>query len=363
MEEDLLLLLLLCEDEENEENRDRSRYLKSLRDASNPFALSENVFVQHFRLTRSLCRRLIDDLEPHDDQQTSLPITIRILSVLNFFANGSYQTCVGNNYTMPMSQASFSRSLKSVANLIVRVKGSEIEFPRTVEEENIVKTGFFRKFGIKSTIGAIDCTHIAIVAPPSNNVERPLSQYLNRKGYYSINVEAVCDHRLRFTFLNANFPGATHDSGIWATSDLREYLIRKHNASSTSNQRESWLIGDQGYPLEPWLLTPVANPSTTKERKFNKIHASGRNCIERGFGVVKSRFRCLLKHRVLHYSHETAAAIITSCVILHNIMAKAGMAEDVDIVEDDHEFERDPNDSTQYTREGERTRSRYISTL
>ncbi|XP_067648044.1 putative nuclease HARBI1 [Eurosta solidaginis] len=343
MEEDLLLLLLLCEDEENEENRDRSRYLKSLRDASNPFALSENVFVQHFRLTRSLCRRLIDDLEPHDDQQTSLPITIRILSVLNFFANGS--------------------SLKSVANLIVRVKGSEIEFPRTVEEEYIVKTGFFRKFGIKSTIGAIDCTHIAIVAPPSNNVERPLSQYLNRKGYYSINVEAVCDHRLRFTFLNANFPGATHDSGIWATSDLREYLIRKHNASSTSNQRESWLIGDQGYPLEPWLLTPVANPSTTKERKFNKIHASGRNCIERGFGVVKSHFRCLLKHRVLHYSHETAAVIITSCVILHNIMAKAGMAEDVDIVEDDHEFESDPNDSTQYTREGERTRSRYISTL
>ncbi|CAI6373865.1 unnamed protein product [Macrosiphum euphorbiae] len=31
------------------------------------------------------------------------------------------------------------------------------------------------------------------------------------------------------------------------------------------------------------------------------------------------RFRCLLKHRVLHYSPEKAASIINSCTILHNI--------------------------------------------
>ncbi|XP_017472938.1 PREDICTED: putative nuclease HARBI1 [Rhagoletis zephyria] len=191
MEEEMLLLLLLWEEEEHEQNRDRSRYLRSLRDASDPFSLSENVFMQHFRLTRQLCRSLINDLEPHDDQNTSLPLTVRVLAVLNFFGNGSYQKCVGNNCNLPMSQSSFSRSLRAVTKLITRVKGGEIKFPSSIEEETIIKTGFFRKFGIKSTVGAIDCTHIAIVAPPSNNVERPLNLYLNRKGFYSINVEAV----------------------------------------------------------------------------------------------------------------------------------------------------------------------------
>lgn len=49
---------------------------------------------------------------------------------------------------------------------------------------------FLRKFCIKSIIGAIGCTHIAIIAPPSKNVKRPLNVYSNRKGFYSINVEA-----------------------------------------------------------------------------------------------------------------------------------------------------------------------------
>lgn len=31
------------------------------------------------------------------------------------------------------------------------------------------------------------------------------------------------------------------------------------------------------------------------------------------------RFRCLLKHRVLHYTPETASKIINACVILHNM--------------------------------------------
>ncbi|XP_050339006.1 putative nuclease HARBI1 [Bactrocera neohumeralis] len=243
-----------------------------------------------------------------------------------------------------MSQSSLSRSLRAVAKLIVKVKGGEIKFPSSIEEETFIKTGFFRKFGIKSTIGAIDCTYIAIIAPPSNNVERPLNLYLNRKAFYSINVEAVCDHRLRFTFINAKFPGATYDSGIWATSDLREDLIRQHTNTSEQQRRESWLLGDQGYPLEPWLLTPVGTPNTHKEQKYNKLHGSARNCIERAFGVLKSRFRCLLKHRVLHYSGITFNEI------------DDGVAEDFDSPINDY-------NSSQYVREGERTRSRYISIL
>lgn len=79
-------------------------------------------------------------------------------------------------------------------------------------------------------------------------------------------------------------------------------------------------LGDAGYPLEPWLLVPYDNPvAGAPEDHFNNAHMSARNTIERTFGVLKQRFRCLLKHRVLHYTPPKAASIINACVILHNI--------------------------------------------
>lgn len=60
-------------------------------------------------------------------------------------------------------------------------------------------------------MGAIDYTYIAVVPPPSNNVERPLNLNLNKKCLCSINAEAinsiyecivshVCDYRSYYTF-------------------------------------------------------------------------------------------------------------------------------------------------------------------
>lgn len=40
-------------------------------------------------------------------------------------------------------------------------------------------------------IGAVDCTHVAIVAPPTDDPVRPGLAYLNRKGFYSLNVQTV----------------------------------------------------------------------------------------------------------------------------------------------------------------------------
>lgn len=78
-------------------------------------------------------------------------------------------------------------------------------------------------------------------------------------------------------------------------------------------------LGDSGYPLEPWLLTPVAHPENHGEQDYNRSHRSIRNIIERTNGVLKQRFRCIFKHRVLHYSPTRAAKIIYSCAILHNM--------------------------------------------
>ncbi|XP_054084425.1 putative nuclease HARBI1 isoform X2 [Zeugodacus cucurbitae] len=214
------------------------------------------------------------------------------------------------------------------------------------------------KFGIKGTIGAIDCTHIGIVSPPSTDAATPLSLFMNRKGFYSLNVEAVCDHRLLFTAVNMRYPGS--DSGIWTTSPTHLHLISTYNIQS-----DSWLLGDQGYPLEPWLLTPVAEPVNAREVRYNKLHAKARNTIERAFGVLKSRFRCLSKHRILHYSPEKAAMIIYACTILHNILLKHGVAADLgfeEVLEESQDIDEIVIENPNF-REGARVRECHIMSL
>ncbi|KAH7979065.1 hypothetical protein HPB49_007962 [Dermacentor silvarum] len=53
--------------------------------------------------------------------------------------------------------------------------------------------------------------------------------------------------------------------------------------------------GDSGYPLDPWLLTPVPGHPTmqTAEEKYNRAHATMRSIVERCIGFLMSRFHCL----------------------------------------------------------------------
>lgn len=57
----------------------------------------------------------------------------------------------------------------------------------------------------------------------------------------------------------------------------------------------------------------------TPEARYNERQMSCRSLIERCNGLLKMRFRCCLKHRVLHYSPVIASKIINTCVILHNM--------------------------------------------
>lgn len=87
-------------------------------------------------------------------------------------------------------------------------------------------------------------------------------------------------------------------------------------------------VGDSGYALRPWMITPIRDPPEgTAEADFNDCQMSARNTIERVNGVWKMRFRCLLKHRVLHYSPQTASKIINTCCALHNLCIENNLPE------------------------------------
>ena len=71
-------------------------------------------------------------------------------------------------------------------------------------------------------------------------------------------------------------------------------------------------------------MTPYLNAATDGEKKYNIVHKKTRHMVERCIGVLKSRFRCICRQRVLMYSPQVAGRIINSCTILHDIMLLEG---------------------------------------
>lgn len=64
--------------------------------------------------------------------------------------------------------------------------------------------------------------------------------------------------------------------------------------------RATWLIGDSGYPLQPWLMTPILDAApNTPDGRYTRAHCRARNCIERFNGVLKVRYRCVHGERLL----------------------------------------------------------------
>ncbi|XP_054727491.1 putative nuclease HARBI1 [Anastrepha obliqua] len=118
-------------------------------------------------------------------------------------------------------------------------------------------------------IGCVDGTHVKIVAP-RKEVQH---LYYNRKGFYSINAMIVCDHTMKITYINAKNPGATYDSMAFNMSPLKAYLEEQH----LNGRRNTWLLGDAGYALKPYLMTPFRNSEEgSPQRTYNKQHAKAR---------------------------------------------------------------------------------------
>ncbi|CAH1981438.1 unnamed protein product [Acanthoscelides obtectus] len=168
------------------------------------------------------------------------------------------------------------------------------------------------KFGFPGVIGCVDGTHIAISRPA-----REAHNFYNRKGYYSLNTQIICDDNLKILSLNANFPGSNHDSYIWRHTRVRQYLLQQY---LQNRLRGSWLIGDSGYMLEPFLMIPFINPlDGSPESRYNHCHIRARNCVERCIGVWKCRFRACLQERTAKYSPSFVGSLVNAKAALHNL--------------------------------------------
>ena len=189
-------------------------------------------------------------------------------------------------------------------NAIVSKANIWIKFPNTSAELIEAKNSWSQKYQFPNAIGVIDCTHIRI--PKFGEFG---DEYVNRKGFASLNVQATCNVHEMFTSIECQWPGSVHDSRILKNSNVYECL---KNAGE-----DCLLLGDDGYPIAPRLMVPWINPATPAQQHYNKIFCRERVIIERCFGQLKARFP-ILQYKV-RSKLEKIAPVVISCVVLHNI--------------------------------------------
>ena len=74
-------------------------------------------------------------------------------------------------------------------------------------------------------------------------------------------------------------------------------------------------------------MTPFIMPATAREMFYNRKHTETRGVIERTFGIVKMRIRCLDKSGGT-FSPQKVAAFFVACCVLQNISMNRGWVDD-----------------------------------
>ncbi|XP_011863014.1 PREDICTED: putative nuclease HARBI1, partial [Vollenhovia emeryi] len=158
-----------------------------------------------------------------------------VTTAIRFMASGSYQMDIGHNIHSAVSQPSVSRCINNVTRALnqTEIFNRWVKCPSTLEEVKSIRDGFWQKYNFPGIIGCIDCTHVAIIAPPTHHPQFPEHTYVNRKGYHSINVQLICDSHMKIIHDNARYPGSTHDSYIWNNSNFLPMLKQIYDRGNT----------------------------------------------------------------------------------------------------------------------------------
>ena len=194
-----------------------------------------------------------------------------------------------------------------------------ISFPLGDALVNVVN-GFEERWGYPQCAGAIDGSHFPISAATESHTD-----YYNRKGWYSIVIQAVVDHQYIFRDICVGWAGSVHDARILVNSSIyrritEDKILQEVGFRTICGKKiPVHIIGDSAYPMDTWLIKPFTdNPSLTADQKyFNYRLSRARIVVENGFGRLKARWRRLMKRNDMHTDH--IPLVISACCVLHNL--------------------------------------------
>lgn len=126
-----------------------NRQVRQIRNAADAMELPNELFRKIYRLNKETFRYLVNEINPYlpdvEREGLGIPKDLVVLCALHFYAQGSYQKGVGQDFNSPMSQFSVSRCIELVTDILVENFGDKIKFPSTEAKRDREKVKFFNE--------------------------------------------------------------------------------------------------------------------------------------------------------------------------------------------------------------------------
>ncbi|KAG2190681.1 hypothetical protein INT47_012463 [Mucor saturninus] len=164
----------------------------------------------------------------------------------------------------------------------------------------------------------------------TDNLQHLMSWH-NKKGFYSVNCQVVCDERKIILGFQSGQAGSMCDA---TCVEHASFMINREAKYFTCGDGASheYLLGDSGYALHPFVLNPYRRPQV--------VHSSARVAVENTIGVLKGKWRILKNIPIQINCEEDIMRIhelVHVCGLLHNYLIlendnfEGDFYEDVDV--------------------------------
>lgn len=274
-------------------------------------SFNEREFKSRMRMDIStfqyLCSTLAPDLHRRDiNMRGAIPVQVKVAVAITRLATGNSTQCIADLYRIGLSSAQVAVSQFCAAvkrNLLKKF----IKWPSPAILERYAQE-FQDLQQIPYVVGAVDGSHIPIVAPKLHAPD-----YYNRKGFHSVLLQGVVTSRCVFWDFDIGWAGSMHDANLWARTEIGQYCEADKLAPYA-------LVGDAAYPCRPWMLGPFKGSKdglSREEYHWNFLQSSTRMCVERAFGMLKGRWRILLKR--VDVQLKNVPDVVSTCLVLHNM--------------------------------------------
>jgi len=263
--------------------------------------------------------RLVELIEDHPvfdkgSRRKQSPVWLQLLVVLNRLG------CDGNGASIQrtamfngISYGSVETFTQRVFTAIRSLEAQYVYWPNPEERARISRR-MARDHGLPGAVGIVDGT-------PVNFEQRPAidgAAYFSRKSRYCINLQLVCDDKMRIRYYLTGWPGSQYDSQVF------DHSILCTNPLLCFCPCE-YLMADAGYALRHYICSPYRKPAALipENQVFNILFSIARVKIEHVNGMLKARFSSLKGLRIQVKKLDDFVRVnewIVVCIILYNIL-------------------------------------------
>ncbi|XP_010431602.1 PREDICTED: uncharacterized protein LOC104715936 [Camelina sativa] len=287
---------------------------------------NEATFRRRFRMSRLLFLRIIHQVESHENYFTQrrdssgrlgLSSLQKITAVFRMLAYDLPADAI-DEY-IKIGESTTIESMKKFCRAVVEIFSKEyLRSPTPNDISRLLYIG--EKRGFSGMLGSLDCMHWKWKNCPTAWA----GQYAGRSGSPTIILEAMADYDLWIWHAYFGLPGTNKDINVLESSHLFSNLAQGiappvHYTIQGKEYNMGYYLADGIYPKWSTIVQTIHEPRGPKNKYFATQQEACRKDVERAFGVLQSRF-AILKGPVRFWKKNVLHDIITTCIILHNMI-------------------------------------------